>query len=374
MYGEGSYGKVYKCKVVSKNQGENSEGKGPLSKTKVKKGFVGDARKKRANKRLTVQKGHREEAWNMKRVIQVNKVMKIIEFSEDRLERDIDKFEKEVSIMKTVQHAVEEQGDVLPCVQVYDDGIVRSVRSVRSVFGFIVMSMFTQDLFDTVKDDNSGRYGINCSMKYGIGYPQMIIIFTDIAKHIKILHDNRYAHNDVKLENVMIIKKEGQWRAALIDFGLASTIVDQRINSLAGTTAYLPPEINNHRYSIRPLLNIKVDPHDVWAYAVMLIEVFVNPRVQLPIGHSDIPDLRRSTEQKEDCPPVVKNLILLILKYRPESRISIDDVLEILSAEESGTLQEVLDRIAERDVGLASLPPSSDTSSPAKPWWKLWGG
>ena len=49
-------------------------------------------------------------------------------------------------------------------------------------------------------------------------------IFHDVAEGLKALHGKGYLWNDLKEDNVVLVKDEGTWRAKLIDFGWSSDI------------------------------------------------------------------------------------------------------------------------------------------------------
>ena len=49
-------------------------------------------------------------------------------------------------------------------------------------------------------------------------------VFRDIAEGLKAIHDKGFQWNDLKEDNVALVKKDGSWRAKLIDFGWARDI------------------------------------------------------------------------------------------------------------------------------------------------------
>jgi serine/threonine protein kinase len=219
----------------------------------------------------------------------------------------------------------------------------------------------------------------------------MRTIFRDIAVNIKMLHDMKKAHNDIKLENVMLHTYDGgkTYHAVLIDYGLASHMVGRFIDSTDGPLAYKPPEIVRARrlnlikdllYDTMPLdmsvfkkalehgvdakeleevnysdnpreeviqmlldldssdiddeeeehgsislldrlikqekgLQNKFLPNDVWAYGIMLLEVFIDrePRNE-PVNQDNIDEILEKVEYTETCPQGVKELIRSILE------------------------------------------------------------
>lgn len=66
----------------------------------------------------------------------------------------------------------------------------------------------------------------------------------DIARALTYLHDRGVIHRDVKLENVMVERREGRLRARLIDYGLACFAgPGQRESEPVGTLKYAAPEV-----------------------------------------------------------------------------------------------------------------------------------
>ncbi|XP_041474803.1 uncharacterized protein LOC121423518 [Lytechinus variegatus] len=50
-------------------------------------------------------------------------------------------------------------------------------------------------------------------------------VFLDLADGLTVMHKKRYLCNDLKEDNVLVVKSEGEWRAKIIDFGWASDMI-----------------------------------------------------------------------------------------------------------------------------------------------------
>ena len=78
------------------------------------------------------------------------------------------------------------------------------------------------------------------------GFPENISIkiFKNIAKCVKVLHDNRIAHCDIKPENVLI---GNDFSIKLIDFSFSQIleIEDNYIYEYRGSDIYASPEVKN---------------------------------------------------------------------------------------------------------------------------------
>jgi serine/threonine protein kinase len=80
-------------------------------------------------------------------------------------------------------------------------------------------------------------------------------------------HQRGIVHRDIKPENVMVVREGGEWRAKLMDFGIALGPKDSRMTKsdiIVGTLAYLPPE---------SILDSSTSPAaDVYSLGVVLFE------------------------------------------------------------------------------------------------------
>ena len=89
-------------------------------------------------------------------------------------------------------------------------------------------------------------------------------IFSQICNAIRYIHSNDIIHQDIKMENILINKKN---KVKLIDFGFSvRTAPDEKISVFCGTPSYMAPEI----VSKRPHHG---KPADVWALGVLLYKL-----------------------------------------------------------------------------------------------------
>jgi len=157
-------------------------------------------------------------------------------------------------------------------------------------------------------------------------------LFSEVAKGIKQLHDNRVAHGDIKLENVLIFKKEENgnptYNVKISDLGYATFVDNESDNFLfSGSPVYAPPEI---------ALGISHNSFksDIWSLGIMLYVMLFN-HFPFDINGSETLEIlfRRIQEDEvsfnsirivsDEC----KDLITWMLNKDPRERPTIDQVL-----------------------------------------------
>jgi len=72
-------------------------------------------------------------------------------------------------------------------------------------------------------------------------------ILFGIVKGVKYLHDRRIIHGDIKPANILIFKEDKKYVAKITDFSL-SRIGKDRVEGVAYTLGYRPPETQNSKY------------------------------------------------------------------------------------------------------------------------------
>ena len=87
-------------------------------------------------------------------------------------------------------------------------------------------------------------------------------IFKQLTEGIHYLHSNSYVHRDIKLENILIDKKNKTIK--IIDFGFSVSVQpDKKLCMFCGTPSYMAPEIvSKQEYNGKFV--------DFWAMGILL--------------------------------------------------------------------------------------------------------
>ena len=146
-------------------------------------------------------------------------------------------------------------------------------------------------------------------------------IMKDIISAVYFLHhmEPKIIHRDIKPENILL---DQQGKAKLTDFGWSNYLEENtKKTAICGTPVYLAPEIiNNSGYD---------EKVDIWCLGVLLFELIVG---RPPFIGDSIQKIRYNIiKMKINWPNNIDSnaadLISRILKYNPDERISLEQML-----------------------------------------------
>ena len=165
--------------------------------------------------------------------------------------------------------------------------------------------------------------------------PLSAYIFRELLKATDFIHNQGYAHLDLKLENTMF-DKEG--RVKIIDMGFTTELKgmkgDGKLLSWVGTRTYMSPEICEHK----PFPGFSAD---IFALGVMLFTLVARA---FPFGQATSQDKLYSVISQENYDtywkhmcvlsptehfsPPLQNLLNSLFAYTPVSRPTVPEILQ----------------------------------------------
>ncbi|OHT11108.1 Serine/threonine-protein kinase GRIK2 [Tritrichomonas foetus] len=145
--------------------------------------------------------------------------------------------------------------------------------------------------------------------------------FGQVLTALQYLHNQRLAHRDIKVENVML---SGEGDAKLCDFGISVYVpTDAELidTEMKGTPAYCAPEL---------FCTEKYDPFkaDIWAFGVTL---YILSFHDLPFKAANVYKMQQAIAEDEvtfpdGADPQLADLISQMLIKDPSKRITIDGI------------------------------------------------
>lgn len=174
-------------------------------------------------------------------------------------------------------------------------------------------------------------------------------ILIDVATALEFLHRAGVVHCDLKPSNVIVNRATS--RPALVDFGLATALADER-RVKGGTPHYMAPDL---------WAGADIGPAtDAYALGVMSFEMLTG-RLPFEGDANTVLTLKRNAEAPRlasllDCPPALDELVAALLSREPRDRPSAALAVQTLSALGSSAAEKTSTRAAPRRVREPSGP------------------
>ena len=133
------------------------------------------------------------------------------------------------------------------------------------------------------------------------------------------MHDMDQIHRDIKPENILLTKN---LNIRVADFGWVTISERFKHNkSMCGTPEYMAPEIIKAEKQTKAV--------DIWSMGILLYEMFHNDDCFSGEDHYQIYSSiqKKQINWKSNCPPDAKDLILKLLEFKPEDRLSLENAL-----------------------------------------------
>ncbi|KAH8807573.1 kinase-like domain-containing protein, partial [Xylogone sp. PMI_703] len=101
------------------------------------------------------------------------------------------------------------------------------------------------------------------------------IIALQVLEGMRIMHEERFTHRDLKPQNVFVVQKSPQWWVKIGDFGISKRVAnnDTALRTSTGTPSYIAPEI----FHYVPLLDDECEAYtnavDMWSFGCVVYEM-----------------------------------------------------------------------------------------------------
>jgi serine/threonine protein kinase len=146
-------------------------------------------------------------------------------------------------------------------------------------------------------------------------------IIKDVAKSVYFLHKMNppIIHRDIKPENVLM---DDNYNIKLTDFGWSNYLNnEEKRSTVCGTPIYLAPEMINRKGHDERV--------DIWCIGVLLFELSTG---RVPFQGNNIDVLKYNIRNMKiswpsDIDREAKDLISKILKYNPNDRLTVEEIL-----------------------------------------------
>ncbi|MEO5761701.1 MAG: protein kinase, partial [Vicinamibacteria bacterium] len=130
---------------------------------------------------------------------------------------------------------------------------------------------------------------------------EVLEIGAQVAEALNYSHQRGIVHRDIKPENIMVTREGDDWRAKLMDFGIALGPKDSRMTKsdiIVGTLAYLPPE---------SILDSSSSPAaDIYSLGVVLFEALSG---KLPFAGDTQTVLYKIVHSEPEPPGLLASLV-----------------------------------------------------------------
>lgn len=147
-----------------------------------------------------------------------------------------------------------------------------------------------------------------------------IFYLCEIIAGLAYLHERNILHNDMKLENILIME---DGHIVLADFGISTS--SSKDSPLAGTPVYFAPEIL--------LSNTRRKESDIWAVGVMLYEMFNKNIPWQSMSKNKMYKLITESDLPGECvcnDECVKHLLSMMLEHDEKNRSLTNDIKDYL--------------------------------------------
>ncbi|KAJ4457966.1 putative Serine/threonine-protein kinase EDR1 [Paratrimastix pyriformis] len=260
-------------------------------------------------------------------------------FDTTQSETQLAEFRREVSMMRTLRHPVR-----LVSVTVFASALLLMgfwvvVAAVlpgfcsgcgpQFIVGLVGATFENPKLIITEYMGRGSLYVILHNDAIALPMELRLRMAFDMARGLNYLHTLRppILHRDIKSQNMLVTD---DMRVKVSDFGISRLTQEAGIATAAGTPAWSAPEVlRGDRSGL---------PSDVYSFGVVLWELITrrplgrgaSPAVMMTVAREDG---RLPIPSASECPPIFSDLMRQCFEADPEKRPSMQQLVDLLSAE-----------------------------------------
>ena len=242
--------------------------------------------------------------------------------------KDESNFKSEVKILKKIKDS-----NINTCIRYYDSGTGSLTINGKTIKRkYIIMELANdENLLDKLLKTSNGFSEDIC--KY---------ILSKIIKCTKDLHKIGICHRDIKPENIVLIGDE--YEIKICDLGLADFFINDNnekilLNKCVGTQPYKAPELIMNKYydaekvdvfSIGVAIFVLMTKKFPFQKATNILELKRNLYNYIMTNQIDSYWKKMETDENiklKVLSPEFKELFINMVKYEPENRISLDEII-----------------------------------------------
>ena len=172
------------------------------------------------------------------------------------------------------------------------------------------------------------------------GVRDSVDLMYQLFEGLEIMHTEGFAHRDLKPANIFVVQKTPRWWVKIGDFGISKRIQNQdtSLRTFTGTHDYMAPEFFGYGDDVDEERSDYTHAVDLWALGCVGYRLWTG-KVPFPSYPNLRPLQRYCSGQtvlpaKElgstECPDVVVNLVMDLLRPVPSQRPSANAALAVL--------------------------------------------
>ena len=163
----------------------------------------------------------------------------------------------------------------------------RNIEKLKRLRDLCANNVFIKPSFDYEKKialyDYWGMSLRSYYKKYNDKFIDKLIIFLQIVLAVKVMHDKKVAHRDLKMDNILRDEKKPIIRIIDLDDAIVCE-EGYKINSLPYSSFYESPELieiceqKEIKYKLKKIKEMNLYKNDIWCLGIIFYEIFISKK------------------------------------------------------------------------------------------------